>query len=376
MTSWLLLLSLLAPPQPAPPAASFDDLLAELAAKVAAMVSSADRVRVAVAADSTADPVVRPWLESDFIRRLEAKGIQADTSQATVAIRFACSTNGRERVCAAEVKRGDVIATSIVTGALQNDRVPEPRVILEIRHVFAQREPILDVAQIGDRLIVLDAEKLALYQRVDGAWQRRRSQAVTSSRVWPRDVRGRLRITGNALEAFLPGAVCRANVDAFAVSCADERQAWPLEIENTGIAAGRNYFTTPEGVAFYGYAALAAGAGAKWLVSAGNSRLVLLDEGHRPIDPPAGAGDDVAGVSACGPGAHALVGAAASDGRDAVRLFRIVDRRLIAVASPLVLPGALTTLWATSGATWATAIVRDAEAERYDALEINVACDR
>src|SRR5439155_10763078 len=164
-----------------------------------------------------------------------------------------------------------------------------------------------------------------------GVWQRRRSQAVVSSRVWPRDLRGRLRVTGPSVEAFLPGAICRATLESFTVSCADDRQSWPLGIDNAGIASGRNYFTTPEGLGFYGFAPLDPVAGAKSLLVADRSRLVLLDEARRALEPAVGAGEDVVGVTTCAPGSFVLVASRASgaDGRDTLRLFRVVDKRLV-----------------------------------------------
>ena len=179
----------------------------------------------------------------------------------------------------------------------------------------------------------------------------------------------------------MPGVVCRATIESFTVSCADERQPWPLAIDNTGIAAGRNYFTTPEGLAFYGSALLESDAGARWLLVADRSRLVLLDDARRTLEPALGQGDDIAGITACAPGALVLVSSRApwNGGRDVLGLFHVIDRRLVPAASSLLLPGALTALWAAPGASTATAVVRSTLAsgiDRYDAVQIDVACGR
>lgn len=250
--------------------------------------------------------------------------------------------------------------------------------MLEMRHLFSQAAPILDVALVGDRLIVLDAAAMTLYQRAGAVWQKRRSQPTVSSRVWPRDIRGRLHVSGASVEAFLPGAVCRATTDSFTVSCADERQPWPLAIDNTGIAGGRNYFTTPEGLLFYGSALLESDAGGRWLLVAERSRLLLLDESRRALEPALGSGDDIAGVTTCVPGAFVLVSSPASggEGRDLLRLFRVLERRLVPAASSLLLPGNIAALWAEPGSNTATAVVHDSASDRYDALQIGVACGR
>src|SRR5947209_1999874 len=281
-----------------PPSPSFEDLLADLASKIAAVVAPADRVRLSVAGDAP-DDGARRKVEGDLGAALVARGIRpADSGPGSPAVRVACSANLRERVCAAQITKGDASQSVFATGAI--DRSSETRdapLTLDMRHVFGQREPILDVALAGDRLVVLDPAALTLYQRSGAVWQRRRSQPIAAARPWPRDVRGRLRLAGNSVEAFLPGVVCRATLESFTASCADERQPWPLAIDNTGIAAGRNYFTTPEGLAFYGLAPLDSAAGARWLLAAERSRLLLLDEGRRPLEPAIGAGDDVAGVT-------------------------------------------------------------------------------
>ena len=375
--AFLLVLTLAAPRPTAAPPASFDDLLPDLIARIATAVAPSDRVQVIAAGD----PSLRPTV----VRGLGGRGIQiAEAAPGVPVVRIACSTNLRERVCSADITKAGSVQTLFATGAFASSGMADaPAATLDMRHVFSQEGPILDVAVIGDRgdrLIVLDPAAMTLYQRAGNAWQKRRSQAIATSRVWPRDMRGRLRIAGPSVEAYLPGVVCRATIDSFSVSCADERQPWPLPIENTGIAAGRNYFTTPEGLTFYAAAPLEPDSGARWLLVGDQTRLMLLDDARRTVDAAIGEADDVAGVAGCDGGAFVLVSsrAAASDGRDVLRLGRIVDRRLVPAAPALVLPGTVAALWPTTapaGAT-ATAIVRDPVSERYDAIQIEVVCGR
>ena len=93
----------------------------------------------------------------------------------------------------------------------------------------------------------------------------------------------------------------------------------------------------------------------------------------------AGAGDDVASLTAaCGGAVLVLVSSPRAEGDrgDMLRLYRVAGRQLIPAASPLELTGTLTALWAAPGATTATAVTRDAATDRYEALQISVACDR
>jgi hypothetical protein len=352
----------------------FDDLLPDLVARIATAVAPSDRVQVIAPGDSNLRAVV--------VRSLAARGVQATEGGSGVpVVRVGCSTNLRERVCAADVTKAGSVQTLFATGAIATGGSTDvPAAMLDMRHVFSQQAPILDIALLGDRLIVLDPAELTLYQRAGNAWQKRRSQPVATSRVWPRDVRGRLRVAGPTVEAYLPGVVCRATIESMSVSCVDERQPWPLPIDNTGIAAGRNYFTTPEGLTFYASAPLGSEPGARWLVVADQARLALLDDGRRIADAAIGEADDVTALTGCDGGALILAASRGSskDAAAALHLGRLVDRQLVPAAPSLVLPGALTALWPTTapaGST-ATAIVRDAVSDRYHALQIEVACGR
>src|SRR5439155_9861437 len=276
-----LLLLLRAVPLGAVSGSAFDDLLADLAGRIVAAIAPADTVHLVTTGSPPTESYASDRLGRDLAQRLAARGVRiVDSAVPAAVVRVSCSTNLRERVCAADIKRGDqfqtVIASSLLDRTIDSDDA-QP-LTLDLRHVIGQSAPILDVALAGDRLIVLDPTALTLYERVGTRWVRRRSQPIASSRVWPRDVRGRLRVSGGFVEAFLPGVVCRATLEGFTSSCADERQPWPLAIHNAGIASGRNYFTTPEGLAFFGFAALDTDAGARWLLAADRSRLLLADE--------------------------------------------------------------------------------------------------
>jgi hypothetical protein len=379
-----VLLSLVAALHGAATALSDDDLVADLAGRIAAAVAGVDGVHLAIVGEPAEALSGPPRLARDLAERLAARGVRiVENASGAALVRVACSTNLRERVCAAEIRKGDASQTVIASSPVDrpSGARDSPTLTLNLQHVFGQSAPILDIAIVGDRLIVLDPTTMSLYQRSATGWERRRSQAVVPSRVWPVDVRGRLRVSGGSVDAFLPGVVCRATVDSFTVSCVDERQPWPLAIENAGIASGRNYFTTPEGLAFYGFAALDADAGAPWLLAADRSRLVLADEARRPLEPTVGAADDVAGVATCVPGAFIIAASRApgGDGRDVLRLFRVLDRHLVGAAPSLLLPGSLTALWTAAGSGTATAVVRrslPSGNDRYDVFQIDVACGR
>jgi hypothetical protein len=383
VSRYVLGLSLILAPQPAAPGFPYQDLAPELVEKIAAAVPPPQHVYL-VAVGDDADETRRQW-ERHIAAMLAARGVQmSDRADAAVNVTFTCSQNVRERVCTADVRKGDVSQLVIATrphDAAQSAQRPAA-LALDVRTLFTHRTPILDVALSGDRLFVLEPAALTLYQRRENGWQADRSRPIASPRVLPRDVRGRLRLDGSTIEAFLPGIVCRANVDGLNLTCADEQPPWPLGVENTGMAVGRNYFTTPEGLAFFGSASLAAEGDARWLVTAPDGRLLFLDNARRTLESAAGTGDDVAAVdAACAPGSYVMLSSRASaspliGGSEALQLFQVIGRRLVPAASPVVMPGPLTALWAAPRASTVTAISRDTISGRYAAFQIAIICGR
>jgi len=94
-----------------------------------------------------------------------------------VVVTVGCSTNLRERACLAEVRRADtrqvVSASKADDGRTSGDA--DPILALEAVPLFAQRAAILDVAPLGDRLLVLDPAAITLYSaqtRGGSEWNR------------------------------------------------------------------------------------------------------------------------------------------------------------------------------------------------------------
>ena len=388
--------------QPAP-ALPYQDLVPEFVEKIAAAVAPLQRVYLVVTArdDDTAavaggEDTRAPALEARVAGMLAARGIRAaNRADGVASVTFTCSQNLRERACVADVRKGD--DSQLVVVSRRHDpgaAVPRPAPLaLDVRTVFTQRAPMLDVALVGDRLVVLEPTAVTLYQRRQSGWQLERSRPIASSRAPARDVRGRLHVDGTTVDVWLPGVICRANLEALNLTCADEQQPWPIGVENTGISAGRNYFTTPEGLAFFSAASLGSGnnvdnaaerGDVRWLLTAQNGALLVLDASRRTIESRASMGDDVAAVSVSGAGCPAgpyvilssRAGASGPDDAEALRLFQVVGRRLVAVAPPVVLPGPLSALWAEPGSTTATAVSHDTSSGRYEAFQVAITCGR
>lgn len=355
----------------------FGDLIPELASKIAAVLPADSQVSVTVASPQGADD--SGLAPASLAALLTARGLRIVDTGAMASISFSCSENLRERACLAEIRADD--ARQIVTVTRPHDaRFQDDRampVALELRPLFSQRAQILDVAAIDRRLLVLDATAVTLYEQTDGNWRSVQSRPISGSQVWPRDLRGRLGVTGERVDVFLPGVACAGRLNQLDLTCNNSRQPWPLGIENTGLEPARNYFSTPEGLAFYGAASFA-DAGAPWVVADRGGALEILDDARRVLAT-VGTADDVVALRArCGADTYLVTASRTSnaEGSDALRLSRPIGRRLIESPSPFIVPGTLTALWATPDPTVVTVVTHNVNAGRYDAFQASLSCAR
>jgi hypothetical protein len=377
-TAGVLLWWAMAFAQSSPPIA---DLLPPLAEKIVTVTASTPVTITAIA--SVPDPDLDRAAAAELARLLSARGIRivaAGTPGAAI-VSAACGANLRERACVAEIRRGE--ARDLVSSVAGHDsRRANERggvirgVAMEATPLFAQRAQILDVLPLDDRLFVLDPTAVTLYRRTADQWQHVTARPV-APRTWPRDVRGRLRVSATVLEAFLPGVVCRTSLDLANLSCADQHEPWPLAVDNGGLDALRNTFQTPEGTPFLSAASLSQEAGARSAIVTATHALVLMDDARSTVAT-IGEADDVASVSgACGEGAFIVTTSATPNApTDTLYLSRVEARRATAAATPVVLPGRVTALWSLPGAAVATAVVRDPTIERHEAFQIRLSCDR
>ena len=371
----------------AQPPLSFQDLAPELASKIAAAVGSGDHVTLTMVTTAETDRAASMPIEAEIRQALAARGVRlVEGTEAPTALQVGCTSNLRERACVAELRRGTKRELVVVTRPLDTRderRIPPS---LELIPLFSQRAPILDVVFVGNRLLVLDPERVTLYEQIleraaasaeRRRWNQLQSRPIATSRPWPRDVRGRLRSDDRTVTAWLPGVTCSGSADLSRFACADERGVpWPIGIENTGVDAARNYFYTPEGLPFYGAAALGADADPRWLVVSGSGELLFLDTARRTIEASAAADDVVALETSCAPAAHVVVASSTlgENRRDELRLYRVAKRQLIPESAPIEVPGRLTALWSGPGSVVATAIAQDMTSERYEAFHIRIGC--
>jgi len=105
-------------------------------------------------------------------------------------------------------------------------------------------------------MLVLSPSQVTLYTRQSGSWEPRRAVPLAPGKPWPRDLRGRLRVTSAGFQAFLPGMACAgATEPSLSMECRPGDEPWLLESGSRAILlanAARNYFdgrvATPTGL--------------------------------------------------------------------------------------------------------------------------------
>jgi hypothetical protein len=349
------------------------DPISEVAVKIAAILTSADRRTVAVEATEAR-------LHEAIVAQLRARGVAVE-SAAPAKVHASCGSNLRERGCTAEIVSGDSVQ---MVSAVRPREVEiggvVPAIALKLEPLVVQREPILDVATVGDLLLVLEPRRVTLRGRgeLSGELPAPIAAALLPvDRRWPRDMRGRLRITDSGFDVFVPGVTCRGRVRPLSLSCAESQGAWPIGLDNAGMVGNRNYFLTPEGVPFYGAAPLGEGRSERWLAADRQNTLMFLDA-NRSVLRREDAADDVVRVAqSCASGVYVAVAGPNRDGLrgDDLRLLHIGDPALTPIAAWHA-AGTLTALWADAGEQGARVVVRSPALDRYDAFRISIACAR
>jgi hypothetical protein len=193
--------------QPLSPSA-FDDLLPELVAKVASALPAGGDVVITVAL-SDANVRDAPALRMRAAALFAARGLHVGEARAeAITVVIGCGRNARERACVAEVRRDGRTQIATVTGRVAPTAVPPRSVALALRPLLSQRTQILDVAFVGERMLLLDTAAVTLLERKEGDWHPVQSRSLPMSLHWPRDPRGLVRVNGNRFDLFLPGLTC------------------------------------------------------------------------------------------------------------------------------------------------------------------------
>lgn len=346
---------------------------------------------------------VRSALESE----LDIEGVHtAKAEQAMGTVEVVLSESLRDYVWTAEIVIGSdekkvalVSLPRLATGAPLTPALP---IVLKSTRMFAQGQPILDVALIdvvgGYRPIVLGDGVVSVYRRqglnLDGKWELEISLPIPHSHAFPRDLRGRLLLRRDHLfDVYLPGTFCRSSSAApLTIACNDTDDPWPLTSYDDGVrgffAASRNFFTgaLSPGIgkisnvpSFYSAGEFPRAGYKLWAIAAVDGSLHLVD-GMTDQKVRGGKwGSDLAAVhSGCGSGTQLLVSDAGTEAenmeRDAVRAFEIPDRDPVAASSALEFAGEIVALWPETNGNSAMVIVKRKDTGWYEAYRVSISC--
>jgi hypothetical protein len=259
--------------------------------------------------------------------------------------------------------------------------------------LWAQEDRILDVAVLEESttptlIAVLDPEKVALYRFTENRWRQEAALAISHSRTWPRDMRGRLVPRQDHLvDIYLPGVFCQIPASSsLTLVCRDSDDPWPLSSQfplAAFYAPTRNFFTgvLSPGIGkqtsttkFYSAAPVPRPNYTLWVLAGVDGSLHLLD-GVTDQTANLAWGSDVATIkTACGSGWQVLATHAGEESADSVRAYEFADREPAAVSPPLDFGGGITALWTEAKGGTAIAVSRNAKTGNYEAFRLALAC--
>jgi hypothetical protein len=360
---------------------------------------------------------------------LEAVGLRfVKPEEAAASVAITLSENPRSYVWVAQIRQGTGEAAIVMVSAPRAEGPAAPRdsVPLSLRKVplWAQEERILDVAVLEEsvaptRIAVLDAEKVSLYRSQGGKWQQEQTLAVTHSRPWSRDLRGRLIAAKDHLfDVHLPGVFCRSTTNLpLSLSCRESDDPWPLVVGslvsgassasgpstnfpsfggsaatqisiaqmNGFFAPTRNFFTgaLASGVGkfttvakFYSAAPLPRDKYVLWLFASTDGQVHMVD-GFTDLTAKLGWGADIASVrTSCGAGWQVLATSASGQAEDSIRAYEFPDRDPVPVSAGVDFAGEVTALWTEVKGDTAVAIARNRETGNYESFRLAVACNQ
>lgn len=410
---------------PSRAAAAFDAAIASLAGKTAALAGRGESVSVSFRNQSSLAPAEWSGLRSAFEAALREAGTRVAETGA-VEVRITVSENPSQYLLVEEARKGDERQVWIAAWSREaRGDVKTGGPAIDLKQVWRQPEQILDIAFVPSGMLVLSPSKLTLYTRVNDTWTAKQTSAIASPKPWPRDLRGRIRLTGGTFQVFLPGVACNgalssaspspspsatrspvsppppspAASSSIEVDCRASEAPWVLESGSRGLllaayASARNYFdgrvVTQSGTRktvppFYSAASAESQGRTFWVLAQTDGRAEIMDAALEPLAsagqgaPAQGAitqwGSDIAGVDArCG-GSSQVLATRAGDANepDALQSFTISERSATPVTGTVTLPGPVTALW-PSGASAALAVARDLVSGDFIAYVASVAC--
>lgn len=367
-------------------------------------------------------PAIQKLLEDD----LRARGISVAGPDSANSVRVTLSESASERLWVAQVIEGDETQVAMVDAGPVSPARNQPisGMVLRRESILATGQPVLATLETPGGLVVLEPQRIAIFERSPTGWQEQHHAEVVPSGPLARDPRGILlpSSTGRGFVAWLPGQNCMGSylegpsgLD-WTMGCHASDDPWtiisgaktggtvapalPAQLPNAQtnpMAAetpaptlkafyngARNYFTgtivpnpaldTPP---FYEAAFMPRLAGGEALVLGGiDGRVQLLDNGA--LSTLSGTGDwgsDFAALhSGCGAGTQIVASGAGDAATDTLRAYDLPALEAVPTSEPLAVDGTVTALWTAPDGRSVLAVVRTA-ASRYEVDRVSATCN-
>ncbi len=312
---------------------------------------------------------------------LKSRGMRpAGESNATAKVTITLSENPQNFLWIAEIQRDsgrDIVMVAQPKQLNAPSTGRPPPMVLRSNLIIEQSDPVLDIAYVQNSLLVMDLRRLSLFRRQDGQWALQSAATLPDIQYLPRDPRGRLKVSGDSIQAWLPGMSCSATLgQMLAMPCAKSDAGWPLDRGPARLEAGKNSFVEAGVPPFYTVAAAEDEGNRLWIFTGVDGRATLYDDTLEPLGTVPGWGSDIAGIkSSCGTGIQIVATLPGDPSGDAgIQAFEVIRRQAVAVTEPEELPGPVTALWTMGTPDRAVAVARNSRTGRYAAYELSITC--
>lgn len=340
---------------------------------------------------SSLSPDAQESLQNTMFNALRNANVRlVKPEQAVVEVQITFSEDWQGYVWVANVQQGStrqlVIKKLPRQQRSQNTRTPT----LTIRKipVWQQENQILDFFQDNQNLILLEPEQISLYTSDSGQWKLRHTLGIPHDFTWPRDLRGRLEIHGNEMNAFLPGVRCSGRISSPSLDCHSSDDPWPLDPglvafysprRNffSGLLAGQNAGASVP--AFFSGVSWQNADQRLWLFTGTDGRVRLF---QNTLASPAvmfnGWGSTLAAVhSGCGSGWQLLTSSPADTTRaDSVQAIEVTGHDAAPVSSPVDVSGSVQALWTAGNYDQVVNGVLQLQSGKYEAFTLAVICNQ
>ena len=332
---------------------SLDDAVLDLGKRIAARLAPAETAHL-----TTRNMSVLPQADAARLQNsMETVLRKRIRNPMPVEIALTISENIRGFVLIAEIHRAsetevEIAELSYIPAAPQMS----PLLSLQKQFLWSQNKPILDIANAGTQMLVLDSSGVIVYESVAAKWERVDGIAVEFTPV--RDPRGRLEMDGESISVHVPGKTCSGVwKPKLGLECNGESE----------FTASRNTLDFKD---WRGILYQSTQLGDTYLVAELDGRVHIYDGSHTPRGTFDGWGDFAVLRAACGE--YLIASTAADSPTDTIALYQLSNFVPARISEPVEFAGRVTGVWTAGGK--ALAIINDTSSGKYTAYAVTANC--